>query len=80
MLDYVGKKNIHTLTEGTFALGPHSLESLFQGVLVIPPSLKPMNFIYFFSSFLLQRKSTQQTANKKSSMIIFALEHRSRVK
>lgn len=34
--------------EGTFSLGPHPLESLFQGVLVIPPSLKPMNFNYFF--------------------------------
>ena len=43
------QKNIHTLTEGTFVLDPHPLESLFQGVFVKPPSLKPMNFNYFFS-------------------------------
>ena len=49
MVDCVGRKNIHTLTEGTFVLDPHPLESLFQWVFVKPPSLKPMNFNYFFS-------------------------------
>ena len=47
VLPFVSKK-ISIPSRGHFCFRPPPLESLFQRMLVIPPSLKPMNFNYFF--------------------------------